>query len=39
MKTEDYKVKLDTRDELVARISDAASRIKKGEAKLKLKKK
>jgi hypothetical protein len=38
MKTEDYKVKLDTRDELLARILDAASRIKIGEAKLKRKK-
>jgi hypothetical protein len=38
MKREDYKVKVDTRDELLARILDAASRIKKREAQLKQKK-
>ena len=35
MKREYYKIKLDTRDELLARVLDAASRIKKPEAQLK----
>jgi hypothetical protein len=38
MKREDYKIKVDTQDELLARILDAASRIKKREAQSKQKK-
>jgi hypothetical protein len=34
MKSEVYKMKVDTRDELFARILDAAARIKKGEGQL-----
>jgi len=36
---EDFKINVDTRDELLARILDAASRKKKREAQLKKKKK
>jgi len=39
MKTVDYKTQVDTRDELLARILDAASLIKKREDQLKQTKK
>ena len=35
MKSEVYKIKVDTRDELLARISDAAARINESEDQLK----
>ena len=34
MKSEVYKIKLDTQDELLARMSDAAARIKRREDQL-----
>ena len=34
MKSENYKGNVDTPDQLLARISDAAARIKKGEDQL-----